>query len=155
MHCSRDVIECAFVSPHVVSSPKCFVLLSCHRSFPVWPAARVSVTTCGLNWISRECPCFHHPPTATYLQEEGGATGSCYLPLLLPSLHLLRLPAATHIPRRLILGSLLLFNSVFFQELSTLSFWTCPICHTMTSAIPSSAPVCIFILFLKTFYFFC
>ena len=62
MHCSRDVIECAFISPHVVSSPKCSVLLSCPRSFPVWRAACVSVATCSLHWISRECPCFHHPP---------------------------------------------------------------------------------------------
>ena len=83
MHCSRDVIECAFISPHVVSSPKCSVLLSCPRSFPVWRAACVSVATCSLHWISRECPCFHHPPTSTHLQEEGGATGFCHLPLLL------------------------------------------------------------------------
>lgn len=118
------------------------------------PAARMSVTACGLNWISRECPCFHHPPTATYLQEEGGATGFCYLPLLLPEpaspppsrghAH----PLETHLglASPVQLGILPRTIDSQFLGLSRLSH--ADLCYSILS---TCLCIFIFVLFLKTF----
>ena len=140
-------LKCSHLQSALWSSPA-----PCH--FPVClfssPAACVSMTACSCNWISLEGL---SPPTSIYLQWKDGVAGFCYLPHCCFQSLYLHFPVVACVPRRFIFVSVLLFNPVFFQELSPLSFWTSffSISHKVTSASPSSAPLFLFLFYLKIF----
>ena len=142
MNVHSSLLKCSHPQSALCASPApCYFPLYLFSS----PAVCMSVTACSCNWSSPEGL---SPPTSIYLQWKDGVTGFCYLPHCCFQSRYLHFPVVARVPRGLIFFSLLLFNPLFFQELSPLSFWTSfsPISHKVTSASPSSAPLLLFFL---------